>query len=57
MVKSQRQPYTRLLTVFIVVSFIGVGVGLVISLIFLIPNQFKSQYKQHQGNAPIVNLV
>jgi uncharacterized membrane protein YgaE (UPF0421/DUF939 family) len=57
MVKSQRQPYSRLLAILIVLSFVGVGVGLVISLIFLIPNQFKSQYKQHQGNTVLTRLV
>jgi len=57
MVKSQRRPYSRLLTLLVVVSFIGVGVGLIISLLLLIPNQFKSQYKQHQGAAGQIHLV
>ena len=49
MVKSQRKPYSRLLAALIVINFIGIGIGLVISLLFLIPNQFKAQYKAHQS--------
>lgn len=49
MVKSQRKPYRNLLVALILVSFIGVGVGLVISIIFLLPNQFKSQYNERNS--------
>ena len=58
MVKSQRRPYSRLLITLIVINFIGIGIGLVISLLFLIPNQFKSQYNDRQGSiVPIQRLV
>ncbi len=49
MVKSQRKPYTRLLVALIIINFIGIGIGLIISIIFLIPNQFKSQYNERNS--------
>lgn len=50
MVKSQRTPYKRLLTTLIVISFVGVGIALIISVVFLLPNKYKQQRLQRQSN-------